>query len=84
MLTHLILDEPPVGSKLYVARSILNKLERGDYFNIKLENALYTLLQLINFFLMNNRNKSIHHFSVLVPLGTSLHPSTCSNRRRPT
>ena len=33
-----------VGSKLYVASkmSILNKLERGDYFNIKLENALYS------------------------------------------
>lgn len=33
-----------VDSKLYVASkmNIINKLERGDYFNIKLENSLYT------------------------------------------
>lgn len=33
-----------VGSKLYVASkmNILKRLERGDYFNIKLENSLYT------------------------------------------
>jgi len=39
---YLILKK--VGSKLYVISkmNILNKLEKGDYFNIKLENALYT------------------------------------------
>lgn len=33
-----------IGNKLHVASkmNILNKLEKGDYFNIKLESALYT------------------------------------------